>query len=312
MYPNGAEFAFTILDDTDDTTLLNGPPVYEVLRDHGLRTTKTVWTFDSSEEDRGMYHAGATLSTPAYLEWAQKLEREGFEIAFHNASLASSKRETTLRALDELSKKFMRPIRVHCNHGQNRENLFWGASRYQSLPLNLLARLRTREWGEPLFEGEVAGSPFFWADIANERIAYIRSMAFGRLNCEQIPPHRPYRDEAKMAKPIFFNTADAPDCGAFNRLVNPSSVDDLRRDGGWAIVSTHLGKGFCTQGKVDQGFVDTIGYLSTLPGWFVPASELLDFLVERDGCAPLGSMERLRMESVHALDRFTAARGADS
>jgi hypothetical protein len=304
MYPNGAEFAFTLLDDTDDTTLVNGPPVYDVLRDHGLRTTKTVWTYDAPLEQRGIYHAGETLDSPLYLDWVKKLESEGFEIAFHNASMASSNRETTVRALDHLSNTLEKPVRLHCNHGQNKENLFWGAARYQSRPFNALAKMRTGEWRSRHYEGEIPGSPYYWADVANSRLRYIRSMAFRRLNGLEIEPRRPYRDTAKLEQPVFFNTADAPDCEAFNQLVTRETLDDLRRTGGWAIVSTHLGKGFCTRGDVDKRFLKTIEYLAGMRGWYVPASQLLDFLVERDGCAPISSLERMRMETWHVLDRL--------
>ncbi len=304
MFPDGAEFAFTILDDTDDTTLENGPPVYEVLRDYGLRTTKTVWTYDVPPEQRGIFHAGQTLALPAYLEWVQKLERDGFEIAFHNASMATSDRSTTVSALGDLERHFLHPVRLHCNHGQNRENLFWGAARYQSAPIHLLARLRNRECGNRYYEGEIPSSQLYWADIANDRFSFIRSMAFRRLNGADIWPKRPFKDPGKLDKPAFFNTADAPDCRAFNRLVNKSSVDALRRAGGWAIVSTHLGKGFFKDGQVDQDFRRTIEYLSRLGGWFVPTSQLLDFLVEQQGCEALGAWERLKMESFHVVDRL--------
>ncbi len=306
MFPNGAEFAFTILDDTDDTTLVNGPPVYELLRANGLRTTKTVWTVDVPPERRGIFHAGETLATPGYREWVGQLQRAGFEIAFHNAAMSSSTRDTTIRALDELRELLGDQVRLHCNHGQNRENLFWGAARYQSLPFNLLARLRGGEWRRSAYEGELVGSPYYWADVANETFAYIRSMAFQILDCSEIQPERPFRDLAKLSKPVFFNTADAPDCTAFNRLVNKQSINELHRNGGWSIVSTHIGKGFCTHGQVDAQFAETIRYLAQLPGWFVPASELLDFLVDRDGCAPLSFAERLRMEGFHAVDRLKA------
>ena len=85
IYPSNAEFAFTILDDTDDTTVNNGRPVYDLLSELGLRTTKTVWAFDTPEENRGPYFAGETLSSPRYLEWVHQLADKGFEIAFHNA-----------------------------------------------------------------------------------------------------------------------------------------------------------------------------------------------------------------------------------
>ena len=51
-FPNGARFAFTILDDTDDSTLENVKPVYDRLRAYGFRTTKTAWPFKSPETSR--------------------------------------------------------------------------------------------------------------------------------------------------------------------------------------------------------------------------------------------------------------------
>ena len=41
LLPTGKRFAFSILDDTDDSTLENVEPLYAILRDHGFRTTKT-------------------------------------------------------------------------------------------------------------------------------------------------------------------------------------------------------------------------------------------------------------------------------
>jgi hypothetical protein len=86
--------------------------------------------------------------------------------------------------------------------------------------------------------------------------------------------------------------------------VTKRSVDALMRNRGWAIVSTHLGKGFFKNGKIDSEFRETMEYLAGLPGWFVPTSQLLDFLVERDGCDALGPVERFRMEASHVLDRL--------
>ena len=41
LFPTGKRFAFSVLDDTDDSTLKNVEPVYAMLRSYGLRTTKT-------------------------------------------------------------------------------------------------------------------------------------------------------------------------------------------------------------------------------------------------------------------------------
>ena len=42
-WPQGKSFAFTIVDDTDESTIENTKPVYDVLAGLGFRTTKTVW-----------------------------------------------------------------------------------------------------------------------------------------------------------------------------------------------------------------------------------------------------------------------------
>ncbi len=42
-YPGNREFAFSVIDDTDDARLENIVPLYDLLTELGLRTTKTVW-----------------------------------------------------------------------------------------------------------------------------------------------------------------------------------------------------------------------------------------------------------------------------
>ena len=45
-FPDGKRFAFTIFDDTDVGTLESLRPIYDLLAQLGLRTTKTVWPLD--------------------------------------------------------------------------------------------------------------------------------------------------------------------------------------------------------------------------------------------------------------------------
>src|SRR5215472_3083500 len=71
-YPGGARFAFTILDDTDDATEANVAPVYALLQDLGLRTTKTVWPV-ACEEGSPLFHAGHTLDDPGYRAFVERL-----------------------------------------------------------------------------------------------------------------------------------------------------------------------------------------------------------------------------------------------
>lgn len=304
-YPSGAEFAFTILDDTDDTTVNNGRPVYDLLKELNMRTTKTVWTFDTTPENQGPYFAGETLSSPEYLHWVHELAESGFEIAFHNATMGSSLRGDTIRALDFLENEFGLPIQLHCNHGKNKENLYWGEERYNSKIIKWIFSLfsKYRKYPNPVFEGSTPDSPYYWSDIAAKRLSYMRAFAFRRINGMLIPPGRPFCDPVKQRNPLLFNTADAPDVQSFNNLVNPASIDKLRKQRGWAIISTHLGKGFCRDNKVNSEFQKTMQYLSSQPGWFVPASQLLEFLKTENGVSDLSGIERTRMEYAHIIDR---------
>jgi hypothetical protein len=303
-YPGGAKFAFTILDDTDDMTAENGQPIYQLLNKNGIKITKTVWAFDTLPENQGPYFAGETLTSPVYLEWIHDISNQGFEIAFHNAAMGSSLRQDTIKALDFLEEEFGAPIRLHCNHGQNLENLHWGPQRYSShLLRGLLDGLRWLQ-SVPKYEGNKSISPYYWSDIADQRLSYIRAFTFYKLNCSQIAPGRPYINRTKQREVKFFNTADAPDVNAFNALVNKDSLDRLCREGGWCVLSTHLGKGFCRRGTVNAEFKETIEYLGTLPGYFVPVSKLLDYVGEQRGRKPMSRLENIRMEYGHIIDRI--------
>lgn len=303
-YPSGAEFAFTILDDTDDTTVANGRPVYDFLVNCGLRTTKTVWAFDASLENQGPYFAGETLSSPVYLEWVHELVRNGFELAFHNATMGSSFRSETIKALDYIEREFGMSVRLHCNHGQNLENLHWGKDRYNSYLIKKIFRIFSKFSSQVIYEGNDPTSPYFWADVADQRLSYIRSLAYRRLNGRLISPGRPYMNIEKQKSCVFFNTADVPNVDCFNRLVTPKSIDILRKRRGWAIVSTHFGKGYYRKNKLDSEFRKTLEYIASKPGWFVPVSQLLDFLVAEMGGDELSNVAKLRMEISHIFDRI--------
>jgi hypothetical protein len=303
LYPSGAEFAFTILDDTDDTTVANGQPVYDFLNDLGLRTTKTVWAFDTPPENRGPYFAGETLSSPEYLKWVHQLAANDFEIAFHNATMGSSLRQDTIKALDFINSEFGQQVRLHCNHGQNLENLHWGSDRYRSYMIRKLLCFISMFLSHKKFEGNNPESPYYWSDIADERLTYMRAFTYRQLNGMKNSPRRPYHDKTKQNKTLFFNTTDAPDVLAFNKLVNPSTIDKLQKENGWAIVTSHLGKGFYWNNRLDPEFKENMEYLASLPGWFVPTSQLLDFLTIESGEYEISTIEQFRMEYSHVLDR---------
>lgn len=305
-FPGGAEFAFTILDDTDDATLENAVPVYDLLRDLGFRTTKTAWPLDCLPEEMGQYYAGQTLQDPAYLAWVRRLVAEGFELASHNATMASNRRERTEAGLAAFRAQFGFVPTLHANHAQNRENLYWGPARYRNPLIRGGIRVAHRRSGIPAFDGEDERSPYFWGDIAHTQFRYVRSFTYGRLDVSRLGPGGPYRDADTPWVQQWFITADAPDAAAFRRVVTRDAIDALRRSGGYAIISTHIGKGFAPGGTVDPVVADILRYIAGLPGWFVPVSTLLDHLVAERGGGDrwITRGERFRLEMAHAVDRI--------
>jgi hypothetical protein len=292
--PPGKRFAFSVLDDTDDSTLANVEPVYALLREYGLRTTKTVWPLDCPEGSRNFF-AAETLQDKAYLRFVHELADAGFEIAFHGATMESSRRERTLEGLEFIRNEFGGYPRLFCNHGQNRENLYWGRARFRSAPLRMLSGLLTRE-RDDVYEGHREGSAFFWGDVCRQIIQYVRNFTFERLNMLTIDPGMPYHLASAPYVRYWFSTTDAPDVDAFNRLLARPRIDRLEDEGGVCIVSTHFGKGFARDGRVNPVTADLLRHLADKAGWFVPVSDVLDHLLAGGRGRTLTRGEILRLE----------------
>lgn len=303
-FPEGKAFAFTILDDTDDATTANVAPVYQLLRELGMRTTKTVWPMDCPEGSRH-YFAAETLQNPTYRQFVEGLVRDGFELASHGATMESSKRTRTEAALDFYRRELGMSPTLHVNHGQNRENMYWGAERYRTWPVRAVATLLESLRRRPHCVGHVPGSPYFWGDLCRDQFRFVRNFTFRELDVSRIPPGRPYQVASTPFVQHWFTTADASSADHFTRLVTPAHVDALVNRGGFTIVSTHLGKGFVREGCVDPQVEETLRYVSALPGWFVPVSELLEFLLGDASSRAISWFTLCRLEGRHVLDRIT-------
>jgi hypothetical protein len=304
--PPGKRFAFSVLDDTDDATLENVGPVYAMLREYGFRTTKTVWAVDCPEGSLNFF-AAETLQDKKYLGFVRELADAGFEVAFHGATMESSRRERTLEALELIRSEFGHYPRLFCSHGQNRENLYWGSNRFRSAPLRLLSRALGRGDGDA-YEGEREDSPFFWGDVCREVIQYVRNFTFDRLNMLEADPAMPYHVESAPYVRYWFSTADAPDCQAFNRLLTRERIDRLEADGGVCIVSTHFGKRFVKNGRVDPDTEKLLRYLADKGGWFVPVSDVLDRMLAAGRGRILTRREVMRLELRFLAERIRRRR----
>lgn len=305
-FPQDKRFAFTILDDTDDSTLENVAPVYDALRAHGIRTTKTVWPVDCPEGSRNFF-AADTLQRKPYLDFVRRLRADGFEIAFHGATMESSRRERTIQALEILKREFGEYPTLYCNHGHNRDNLYWGARRFRTSLLRALGGLLRKEGGS-YYLGDVEGSEYFWGDLCRRHIRYVRNWTFPRLNMLEVNPEMPYRLPNTPYVNLWFSTADAPDVGEFVRLVSRDALHRLERTGGLCIISTHFGKGFARDGVLDPRVAGIFQDLGRMPGWYVPVSEMLDYLVETQGRGrTLGYLKAAMLESRFLVERVWRA-----
>ena len=301
-FPDGKTFAFTMLDDTDDATVANARPVYDLLYSLGFRTTKTVWMADCPEGSR-IFFAAETMADPHYRDWVRELHARGFEVAWHSATMESSPRERTEEALEAFYHEFGRYPAVHCNHGQNRENLYWGSNRYRHALWRFLARVASSPRG-PVYDGDDERSPYFWGDLCRRHIRFVRNLTFAELDVRANDPHTPYRLPDTPWVSYWFSTADAPDVAAFRRLVTRRHIDRLRNAGGVCILSTHFGKGFANGGRVDPDVEAVLRYLADQPGWFAPVSAVLEHLLAHGGGTTPSRGDLFRLEARHVLGRL--------
>jgi hypothetical protein len=292
-FPDGKRFAFTIIDDTDVATVENVAPMYRLLERLGMRTTKTVWplAYTGGSSD---FVSSQTLEDPEYLAFVMDLQRRGFEIASHGATMESSERDRTLLGLERMRERFGSYPAVHANHANNRENLYWGPARVDDPLVRSLYKLALR--GPRTYEGHVEGSPYWWGDVARERIRYVRNLTFDSLDVASINRTLPYHDPGRPAVNWWFSAADAENRVAFNHLLRPKAQEELERRSGVAIVATHFGKGFVTEGRLDVETARLLDQMSRRPGWFVPVGELLDWLRDRGAGGPLPQREWRRMQ----------------
>jgi hypothetical protein len=278
-YPGGARFAFSIVDDTDNATIGKLRPVYDLLTSLGLRVTKTVWVYPPRDQFQGL-----SLSDPAYLAFIRELGGRGHEIALHNVGSGRFTREEIVRGLEIFREQLGHWPALHANHVSNPDNLYWRPERRFRPPISwayaAIRQFMRAALGRPLTTsaGEIEGAPEFWGDLARRHIRYVRNLTFSGLNTLRADPLMPYHDRRKPFVNQWFSASDGHTVEHFNDLLTDTRITSLEQEGGAAIVYTHFTDGFVRDGVVDPTFELRIRRLAARPGWFVPASQILDFL----------------------------------
>ena len=304
-FPGNKKFAFSIFDDTDLSTLENVGPIYRLLEELGMHTTKSVWPLASVP---GARFAGASLQDPEYCDFVLNLKNQGFEIALHNVRNADSTRGQVEHGLEEFRRLIGHYPRVQANHCSNQENVYWGAARFRTVT-SALYKIAARLTRSRQFAGHIDGSEFFWGDLCRKHIDYVRNLVFREINIQKINPSMPYHDPTKPLVNAWFSSADGGDREAFCTLLSESNQDRLEAEGGVCLVYTHFACGFSENGQVDRRVEQLLRRLAQKNGWFVPVSQLLDFLREERGTLAISSAEIAAMERCWLREHLASAAG---
>jgi hypothetical protein len=276
-WPEGKAFTFTIFDDTDGAYIDNVAPVYKVLEELGLRTTKTAWPLACPEAPGWR---GDTCGNPEYLGWVKQLQASGFEIGYHLASCMSSDRSRTVEGIQRFKELFGMP-EVCANHYDNIEAIYWGEARVSGLA-RLGYKVMTR-FGSLPYQGHARGSPYFWGDVCSQEIGFVRNFVYADINTLKKCPYMPYWDRSRPFVKAWYASSDAMDGDRFCRLLSIRNQEKLERERGACIVYTHLARDFMRQGEVRTDFCELMAALAKRNGWFVPVGVLLRYLREQHG-----------------------------
>lgn len=302
IFPDNKRFAFSIFDDTDLSTVESISPVYKLLTELGMRTTKSVWPLASVAEGK---FGGCSLQDKPYLDFILQLRDAGFEIALHGVRNHHASRSLVQEGLAEFRRLIGCDPRIHANHSRNRDNIYWGANRFRVLkPFYAAASYFSGKRG---FEGHVPGSQFFWGDLCRERLDYMRDLVFHEINLDRVNPTMPYHDKAKPFVKYWFSSCHGADADSFCELLSERNQEKLERERGVCIVYTHFACGFVEDGRVHPRVEHLLRALAHRDGWFVPVSPLLDHLraVRQPGAIPVS--ELINLECRWACDKIVTA-----
>jgi hypothetical protein len=276
IFPENKQFAFTIIDDTDDAFLSNITPIYNILYENGLKTTKTVWVYPPRDITESK---GDCLQRNEYLDFIIDIYSKGFEIGLHNVGSGDYKRDEIIQGLEEFHLKLGFYPKLHVNHSYNKDNIYSGSKRF-SFPLNYLVKKLYKEYDN--FSGEDPLSEYFWGDYHKKYIQFARNYEIDNINTFKMLPYMPFKEKLyDQYSNFWFGSTFAPNQWMFNYIVTNENIDKLEKEGGICILYTHLGY-YMQRGIIDNGFIRMIEYIGNKKnGWFVPVSNILDFLNQR-------------------------------
>ena len=274
IWPHNKKFAFTIIDETDFAFTGKIRPIYDLLYQLNMRTTKTVWVLKSEDESWGQ-----SLENDSYKQLILDLHSKGFEIALHNISNDAAETKRVTEGLEIFKSVFGSYPAIQTNHSNN-NNIYWGHKRFE-FPIRQIYKIGARR----TFNGDMPASPFFWGNDVKAKIKYVRNLSFNTCNILTADPRMPYIHYAKKNySNYWFSTTFVKSVDEFTRLMNEENINQLEQQGGLCLISTCMGanKFVKEDASVDHRVTSILTNLSERQGYFVPASKILDYLLQHN------------------------------
>lgn len=293
-WPEGKSFTFTVFDDPDFQTLNAGSVVYAFLRDLGFRTTRGVWTIPGPTGDANF---GVTCADKGVLPWLTGLQRDGFEMGYHNATTHTSAREQTLSALDKFREYFGHDPITASQHYLCNESVYWGAGRLSGIR-RIAYEVLTGGKNLGRFHGHIPSHPEFWGDLCQTRVEFMRNFVFRDINTLKLCPFMPYHDPARPYVRMWYASTEGVNVKEFVNAISEENQDRLEAEGGACIMYTHFAYGFVEEdGRLNPRFRELMTRLAKKNGWFPTTGTLLRHLSSGRSRNDISAAERNRLEN---------------
>jgi len=299
-WPDGKSFAFTIIDDTDKSTLENALQVYDYLYSKRVLTTKSVWVREGKNSEEYTDFKGTTLLDNEYTNWVKSLQDKGYEICLHSMTWSASTRDQIIDGFNRFESLFGKSnVLIQHNDIVANESIYWGSKRL-IFPLNLIyeliSKINSNHANSQIYQGENTESMFFWGDICKKKVEFIRNLVFPSINLFNVTPYVVHKRSSTKYVNNWFVSCEAPDATSFVKLLSNDNIEKLVNENGLCIVYTHFGKAFVENGILKESFKKAITYLTNKNGWFVPASEIFNHLEKKsNGIKELTYLEELQL-----------------
>jgi len=301
FWPDNKSFAFTIIDDTDNSTLENAPSVYDYLYEKRVLTTKSVWVRDGcTSSDVYKNVMGTTLIDKEYSDWVKSLQNKGFEICLHSMTWSASTREQIIDGFIFFESLFGKSkVLIQHNDFKSNESIYWGSKRL-IFPFNfifkVISKFTSKLSNSRIYQGENKNSIYFWGDICKERVEFMRNLIFPSVNLFNITPKVVHKRNNTKYVNNWFISCEAPDVTSFVKLLSNENIEKLSNENGLCIIYTHFGNNFVENGVLNESFKKVIDILTSKNGWFVPASEIFyHFEKKSNGIKKLTYFEELQL-----------------